>query len=71
MKENRDLWLNVHGLREYTNKGNSNLTARRAYYWVDRVIIVDESEDRRVVGDYPYSSSLRKECKWEPKLTYT
>lgn len=44
--------LNDFGKRIWT-KGN--LSAERSYDWVDRIILIDESEGRKVVSDLKYS----------------
>jgi hypothetical protein len=47
--------LNEFGLRIWSNIKNPNLTAQRAYDWVDRVIIIDESRQREVICDQKFS----------------
>ena len=41
-------WLNVNGLVIYQNKLNRKLFAERTYHWVDRIVIIDESQNERL-----------------------
>ena len=61
--ENKTYWLNEFGKRTWKHKVN-NWTADRSYYWCDRIIVIDEGNNRRVIDDVLYSTFDLTE--WEP-----
>jgi hypothetical protein len=44
MEEDKTYWLNKWGERSWYSKKDMGITATRSYYWVDRVIFIEESE---------------------------
>ena len=48
--------LNEWGLAVWQHKENKNLFVSRAYNWCDRVIVLDETEGRRVINDTQFST---------------
>lgn len=61
-------WLNKYGKRTWTREEESGakFTADRSYYWVDRVIVLDEN--RTVVNDVKFSDFIASPAyvKWTP-----
>ncbi len=59
MYDDKKYWLNEYGRREWKNtiKGEPDLIATRAYYWVDRVLILDEN--RMVMKDVKFSEFIK------------
>lgn len=49
---------------EWRKQDSPNIVAVRAYPWVDRVILLDESQGRLVVGEKKYSEFVNEEG-WE------
>jgi hypothetical protein len=57
-------WLNKYGSRTWTrlfhalggHEKDYTLTAQRSYYWVDRVIVMDDT--RKVVNDLKFSDFI-------------
>jgi len=47
--------LNEWGMAVWRHKENKNLFVERHYRWCDRVIVLDETETRRVVDDARFS----------------
>ena len=48
----RKSWLNSSGLLVFQNKSNRKLFAERTYHWIDRITLIDETNDeRRYAGD--------------------
>jgi len=48
--------LNEFGLAVWRHKTNKNLFVQREYNWVDRVIVLDETETRNIVDDVKFST---------------
>jgi hypothetical protein len=48
--------LNEDGKLVYKHKTNKRLFLERAYRWVDRMILLDETEGRQVIDTYRYST---------------
>lgn len=55
--------LNEYGLAIWKHD-HYNFTAERAYSWVDRILVMDESRGRLVMQDVPYSTFDFRE--WTP-----
>ena len=51
--------------REWHRKDNPNIHAFKAYSWVDRVIILDESKGRLVIDDITYTEFQKGLANWE------
>lgn len=58
--------LNEHGLAIWQCKSNPYLFADRAYRWVDRILITDESCGNRTVSDASCKFSTFDFTDWEP-----
>lgn len=58
--DDKKYWLNEFGRREWINKKHPHITAHRAYYWKDRVIILDESKGRLYLESTPFSTFQTK-----------
>jgi hypothetical protein len=79
--DSMDFWENKYGSRTWTRlfhtlnaERDYTLTAQRSYYWVDRVIVMDEN--RRVVNDLKFSDFIQHPLynEWipiEPKVKIT
>ena len=63
-EEDKTNWLNDYGQLEWRLKTNAKILTSRAYYWVNRVILLDETEGRRVIGTTKISDMELD--KWEP-----
>lgn len=62
--EDKFFWCNEHGQFILQNKTNRKLFAQRAYYWIDRVIIIDETNGgRRIIDDKKQSDFCSED--WE------
>jgi hypothetical protein len=48
--------LNDNGMSVWCHNTNKNLFAERSYEWVDRLIIIDETENRSLVDDVQFST---------------
>mgnify|MGYP001436906370 CR=1 FL=1 len=48
--------LNEYGDAVWRHKSDKNLFVERSYEWCDRVIVLNETEGRRVVDDTAYST---------------
>jgi hypothetical protein len=48
--------LNEFGRAVWRHKENKNLFVSREYNWCDRVIVLDETESRRIIDDVPFST---------------
>jgi hypothetical protein len=48
--------LNEYGDAVWRHRTNKNLFVERSYRWVDRVIVLDETETRRVIEDTEFST---------------
>jgi hypothetical protein len=48
--------LNEYGLAAWKHKYSKTLFAERTYFWVDRLVIIDESEGREIVDDVLFST---------------
>ena len=53
---NKPIELNEYGLAVWKNKKNKNLFAQRSYNWVDRIIVLDESQGQRIIEDTRFST---------------
>ena len=47
--------LNEFGRAIWKHRENKNLFAERSYRWVDRIIILGESNGRRIIAEGKYS----------------
>ncbi len=56
--------LDEYGKLVFKHKTNPNLFAERPYWWVDRIIVLDETKGRRVIQDTQYSKFDLSD--WEP-----
>lgn len=56
--------LNEFGLLVFKHKTNKRLFLQKAYRWVDRLILLDETEDRQIVDSYKFSTYNLG--AWEP-----
>jgi len=78
MKENK-YWLNIHGERYWYLKTDMSKTARRSYYWVDRVTFIHEetthfikdgnfwsTSDRHYLNQKTYTQFKYELDKWAP-----
>jgi hypothetical protein len=63
--DDQKYWLNKYGLRNWTAKGHTNI-AQRAYYWCDRVIIMNN--ERKVLDDITFTEFIKNEEYWIPEL---
>lgn len=63
MGDDKKYWLNGYGRREWVNvtetDGKPISTVERAYYWIDRVLILDSN--RKVIKDMPFSEFIKTE----------
>lgn len=57
-------WLNDYGRVTLQSKNNENIFAHRDYSWVDRVVILDESTGRKIIGQYSIQDIDL--CEWIP-----
>lgn len=48
--------LNEFGKAVWRHKYSKNLFVERPYHWCDRVIVLDETEGRRVIDDTEFST---------------
>lgn len=48
--------LDENGMAVWRHKTNQNLFVERTYEWCNRVIILDESEEREVIDDLEFST---------------
>ncbi len=48
--------LDEFGRLVFKHKTNPNLFAERSYDWVDRIIVIDETEGRRIIQDTKFST---------------
>jgi len=48
--------LNEFGCSVWKHKVYKHLFACRSYDWVDRIITIDESAGRKVIGDEPFTT---------------
>lgn len=48
--------LNEYGMAVWRHKENKNLFVERHYRWCDRVIVLDETDTRRVVDSTEFST---------------
>lgn len=55
-RSKKPIELNEHGDAVWRHKTNKNLFAERSYRWCDRVIVLDETESRRVIDDTKFST---------------
>ena len=60
----KEIKLNKRGKLVFKHKTNPNLFAERVYEWVDRIIVLDETKDRKVTKDTKYSTFDLSD--WEP-----
>jgi hypothetical protein len=56
--------LNEYGLLVFKHKTNKRLFLQKAYRWVDRLILIDETEGRQIIDSHPYSTYNLS--AWEP-----
>ena len=48
--------LNESGLRVWKHKTNKRLFLHQSYRWVDRVMLIDETEGRELIMDFKAST---------------
>lgn len=48
--------LNEYGLSVWRHKTNKNLFVERSYEWVDRILVLDETNGRSIINDTKYST---------------
>jgi len=48
--------LDEYGRRVWRHKTDRNQFVERSYHWVDRVVVLDETEGRRITHSGPYST---------------
>jgi hypothetical protein len=63
--EDKSKWKNEYGWREWKHTKSSNITAHRSYYWVDRVLLIDEAQERRVLGEVTFTEFQKAIEKWQ------
>jgi len=51
MHKTPEIELDGYRLLIFKHKTNKRLFLERPYYWVDRIILIDETEDRGIVMD--------------------
>lgn len=56
--------LNEFGLKVWKHKTNKRLFLQQSYRWVDRLLLLDESEGRQVVDSF--KESTYDFSAWEP-----
>lgn len=56
--------LNEYGLRVWKHKSNKRLFLEQSYRWVDRLTLIDETEDRQIIMDF-YASTFDYYA-WKP-----
>ena len=56
MNHQSTIRLDQFGQAVWKHKNNRSLFAERSYDWVDRVIVLDETEGRKVVDDVKFST---------------
>ena len=56
MHKTPEIELDGNRLLIFKHKTNKRLFLERPYYWVDRIILIDETEDRDIVMDFKYST---------------
>ena len=56
--------LNEHGKKVWKHKTNKRLFLEKSYSWVDRLTLIDETEDRGIVMDF--LASTFDYYAWEP-----
>lgn len=49
-------YLNEFGLLVFKHKTNKRLFLERSYSWIDRVIMLDETEGRQVIMTFKFST---------------
>ncbi len=60
----KEIEVNEHGRLVFRNKTNNDLFAHKPYRWVDRIIVIDEASNRKLVLDTKYSTFDLTD--WEP-----
>lgn len=48
--------LNDFGLKVWKHKTNKRLFLQQSYEWVDKLILLDETEDRQIIDSYVAST---------------
>ena len=56
MTRPQEIRLDAYGHLVFKHKTNKRLFLERPYEWVDRLILLDETEGRDVVMDFKYST---------------
>ncbi len=56
MHKTPETQLDTYGRLVFKHKTNKRLFLERPYEWVDRLILLDETEGRDVVMDFKYST---------------
>jgi hypothetical protein len=52
----KEIELNEDGKLVFKHKTNKRLFLERSYRWVDRLTLLDETEERQVIDSYKYST---------------
>jgi hypothetical protein len=60
----KEIELNEHGKLVFKHKTNKRLFLDRSYRWVDRLILLDETDGRQVIDEFKYSTFDLS--AWEP-----
>ena len=78
MEEKNKYWLDEYGERYWYKNSDITISAHRAFYWVDRIIFLNEgsvyeyekrkfsTSDRRVVGEMTYTKFKKQLNDWTP-----
>ena len=63
--------LNDYGLLVFKHKTNQRLFLQRSFKWIDRITMIDETEERQIIDTFKYSEFDLG--AWEPmtKEEYT
>lgn len=69
MKKLKKYWLNEYGERYWYKKSDMAITAHRSYYWVDRVMFLEEGSVHWVEDKQIWSTSDRHHNQG-PDITY-
>ncbi len=56
--------LNDYGLLVFKHKTNKNIFLQRSFKWIDRITMIDESEDRQIIDTFKFSEFDLS--AWEP-----
>lgn len=68
IQEGKKYWLNEYGERYWYKKSDMTIVAHRAYYWVDRIVFINEGSTHYAEG-YGWSTGDRHHIGGD--ITYT